>query len=142
MQARYTILMFEAEYMVFCDSKAIDDKGRISLINIFDTIYANDFPAAHPQLKVVTKLTANKKAILNKDVALKLAVYLKTKEVAKLEGDMHVTIEKGNSLIQDFELNQFVFPETGDYAIRLEIDNQLVVERLLKLRNVKDLSEA
>ena len=134
--------MFEAEYMVFCESKAIDEKGRLSLINIFDKIYANDFPAAHPQLKVVTKLSATKKAVLNKEIAVKLITSLGDKEIAKIEGTMKVTIEKGNSIVQDFELNQFVFPEAGDYTIRLEIENLPLISRTLKLRNASELTEA
>ena len=34
-------------YFVICENVLTDDKGRISLINIYDVIYSRGFPAVH-----------------------------------------------------------------------------------------------
>jgi hypothetical protein len=133
--------MFEAEYLLFCESKAVDERGRLSLINIFDTIYAPTFPAGHPQLRAIIKLTAKNKSIVSKDIAIKITTNLKAKEISGLEAKNKVTVEKGNSLVTDLDLSQFGFPEPGSYDVKLFVDDKLLLTRSLKIRDANELSE-
>ncbi|MBE0545973.1 MAG: hypothetical protein IH623_32000 [Verrucomicrobia bacterium] len=41
---------------VLCDA-ATDDNGKLNLLGAFDTIYARDLPAAHPQCAVALRVT-------------------------------------------------------------------------------------
>lgn len=134
--------MFEVEYLIFCESKGVDDRGRLSLINIFDTIFAVEYPVAYPQLRVVTKLTAKNKAILNKAITIKLTTNIGGEEITQLEGTSKVTIEKGNSLVPDLDLSHFAFPEQGDYTVKLFVNDSLLAERILKVRSASDLQES
>jgi len=41
---------------VLCDA-ATDDNGKLNLLGAFDTIYARDLPAVHPQCAVALRVT-------------------------------------------------------------------------------------
>jgi len=41
---------------VLCDA-ATDDNGKLNLLGAFDTIYARELPAAHPQCAVALRVT-------------------------------------------------------------------------------------
>lgn len=41
---------------VLCDA-ATDDNGKLNLLGAFDTIYAPQFPAVHPQCSVALRIT-------------------------------------------------------------------------------------
>jgi hypothetical protein len=43
---------------VLCDA-ATDENGKLNLLGTFDTIYAPELPAAHPQCSVALRLTFN-----------------------------------------------------------------------------------
>lgn len=133
--------MFEAEYLLFCESKGTDDRNRLSLINIFDTIFAQSFPASHPQIRAVFKLTAQTKPVINKTLAFKMLFMLGGEEIGKFEGEFPATIEKDNSMVPDLDLSPMVFPRAGNYDVQLYINDKLLLTRPLKVRSAKDLTE-
>jgi hypothetical protein len=132
--------MLEAEYLLFCESKAVDDRNRLSLISIFDTIYAQDFPAAHPQIRAVFKLTATK-PVINKTIAFTMTFTRGDEEIGKFTGEFPATIEKGNSVVPDLDLSRVAFPAADDYAVKLFIDDKLIITRTIKVRSVSELTE-
>ena len=132
--------MFNAEYLLFCAGKAVDENGNLSLHGIFDRLYAESFPAQHRPFKAVFKLTAIK-PVLDKHVNLKIILHLEDKEISVFQGDLHTTIEKGNALVPDADLSQFVFPTAGTYKVSLYVNDRKLIERNLLVAAIDALVE-
>lgn len=132
--------MVEAEYLLFCAGKAADENGNLSLHGIFDRLYAHEFPAAHRPFKAVFKLTALK-PVVDKTLAMRITLNLKNTELVAMEGEIKTTIEKGNAIVPDVDLSQFVFPEPGTYTLKLFVDEKLLIERGLEAIAVEALTE-
>lgn len=47
-------------FTIFCDDVRQEIGGKISLMGIFENIYATSFPAIHPRLAIVTEWTEGK----------------------------------------------------------------------------------
>src|SRR4051812_40765946 len=134
--------MVTAEYFLFCESKAQGDAGQLSLQNIFDKVYASDFPASQRPFMIVTRLTPQSKALLNKDLKINIKASLNGEEVNSLEAVIqNVTIEMGNGAGLGFDVSQFVFPEAGDYTFTLFINDKEAASKILQVRSTAELTE-
>ncbi|MEK7146439.1 MAG: hypothetical protein AAB802_04660 [Patescibacteria group bacterium] len=107
--------MKTVEYALFCDHVSVSMDNKVSLMGIFDRIFARKTPARHPRMFTVAKLNLPKG---NHQMTLALMqedrVVAKTKLIKKVEhellGHTHVW-ELKNILIQDFnslELQIFI----------------------------------
>lgn len=132
--------MFETDYMLFCAAKSANPNGNFSLHEIFDGIFASQFPARHTPFLVTAQLRA-KKAVVDKDLQVRLDIELRAKQVSTSSIVAHVTTEKGNSISFDIDLSAWVIPEAGDYQFKLYIDDKLYNTRLLRVRNSDDFVE-
>jgi hypothetical protein len=110
---------------VLCDA-ATDDNGKLNLLGAFDTIYAPQMPAVHPQCAVALRLT-----FMPGD-----------------EGTRKLTLNfinaDGHSIMQGIELpvpvtlpdiQQLKFAEPGLYSVdvRLDDESQTGIPLLVKL---------
>jgi hypothetical protein len=120
--------MFTAEYLLFCAGKAADENGNLSLHGIFDRLFAREFPTAHRPFKGVFKLTANE-PVVDKELTLKITLSIDGEEVAEMGGNLKTTVEKGNALVPDVDLSEFVFPRPGNYTVKLFINDKMLIER-------------
>jgi hypothetical protein len=132
--------MLDAEYLLFCAGKSVDDNGNLSLHGIFDRLYVRQFPTSHHPFKAVCKLSA-KKAVVEKELAMRVTLNLKNKELAAIEGVIKTTVEKGNALVPDIDLAQFVFPEPGVYTLSVSLDEKQLISRDLQVFAVDELTE-
>jgi hypothetical protein len=133
--------MLQAEFLLFCEEKTVDDNGRMSLLNIFETIHSHSFPMSHPHLHAVVKLVPSDKAIIDQSLTIRVTATIGTQQTSRLEGSSHVTIEHGNGLVPELDLSGFVFPRAGDYSIVVSVNNVALITRTLKIRDVADLTE-
>lgn len=132
--------MLQAEYLLFCAGKAADENGNLSLHGIFDRVFSRQFPTSHTPFRAVFKLSAVK-AVVDKELALKITLNVDGEEVAEMSGNLKTTIEKGNALVPDVDLSQFVFPKPGNYTVKLFLDNKLLIERDIQVTAIDDLVE-
>lgn len=123
--------MFDAEYLIFCEDKSVDDKNRLSLFAIFDKVYASDFPVNHPRSKAVFKLTPKQRGALDTKCRLKLSFKLKNKEISKMEAELPVKTQPDGSLVTDVDISPVIYPEAGRYKVQLYIDEEKLIERYL-----------
>lgn len=125
---------------VLCDA-ATDYNGKLSLLGTFDTIYARQFPAHHPQCSVALRIAFSRieegmhKVKVNfvdedgKLVMPSIEIPLET----KLDED-------ANFLCRNFIINiqQLKFDQPGHYAIDLAVDGRLEASIPLRVKQVTD----
>jgi hypothetical protein len=111
---------------VLCDA-ATDDNGKLNLLGAFDTIYARELPAIHPQCSVALRVTFAggdegkrllKVTLVNADGQSIMPSLDIPVEIA-LPDDMHFCT-------RNFILNiqQLKFDEPGLYAVDIALDDQ------------------
>ena len=129
---------------VLCDA-ATDDNGKLNLLGSFDTIYARELPAIHPQCSVALRVTftsgdegkrllkvtlvdADGQAIMpSLDIPVDIA----------LPDDMHF-------VTRNFILNiqQLKFDEPGLYAVDIALDDQAQASIPLLVKHVPPATTA
>ena len=114
---------------VLCDA-ATDDNGKLNLLGAFDTIYARELPAIHPQCAVALKLNfvdADGHAIMPPiDIPVEVA----------LPEDMHFGTR--NFIIN---IQQLKFEQPGLYSVDLSLDGQSQSSIPLLVKHVPPGSE-
>ena len=111
---------------VLCDA-ATDDNGKLNLLGAFDTIYARELPAIHPQCAVALRLTflggdeGKRQMKLNfvdaDGHAIMQPIEIPVEVV--LPDDMHFGTR--NFIIN---IQQLKFDEPGLYSVDLALDEQ------------------
>jgi len=123
---------------VLCDA-ATDDHGKLNLLGAFDTIYAPQMPAFHPQCAVALRVTfqpgdeGTRKLVLsfiNADGGSILQGIELPVEVV-LPDDTHF-------LTRNFIVNiqQLKFDEPGLYSVDVRLDNESVASVPLLVRQM------
>jgi hypothetical protein len=123
---------------VLCDA-ATDDNGKMNLLGAFDTIYAQQLPAVHPQCAVALRVTfaaddeGQRKLKLNFINADGHAIMppIEVPVAVALPDDAHF-------LTRNFIVNiqQLKFAEAGLYSVDVRLDDksQASIPLLVKLR--------
>lgn len=114
------------EIFTLCDAAA-DYQGRLSILGVFDTIFASQLPAIHPFCSVAIRMTFERiergKHGLTLHIVNEDGVFV----IPPFEGDFRVEMP-GNSRIASvnmvINLGQLKFNEYGEYAINLAIDGR------------------
>ncbi|HEX4349624.1 MAG TPA: hypothetical protein VH251_04530 [Verrucomicrobiae bacterium] len=123
---------------VLCDA-ATDDHGKLNLLGAFDTIYAPQMPAFHPQCAVALRVTfqpgdeGTRKLslnIINADGRSILQVPDMPVEVV-LPDDAHFLTR--NSIVN---IQQLKFDEPGLYSVDVRLDNESVASVPLLVRQM------
>ena len=122
---------------VLCDA-ATDDNGKMNLLGAFDTIYAQQLPAVHPQCAVALRVTfaaddeGKRKLKLNFINADGRAIMpaIEVPVAVALPDDAHF-------LTRNFIVNiqQLKFAEAGLYSVDVRLDDksQVAIPLLVKL---------
>ena len=111
---------------VLCDA-ATDDNGKMNLLGAFDTIYAQQLPAVHPQCAVALRVTfaaddeGQRKLKLNFITADGRAIMpaIEVPVAVALPDDAHF-------LTRNFIVNiqQLKFAEAGLYSVDVRLDDK------------------
>ena len=111
---------------VLCDA-ATDDNGKLNLLGSFDTIYAPQLPAVHPQCAVALRVT-----FMSGDVGerkLKLNFVNADGHAIMPPIDIPVTVtlpDDAYFLTRNFIINiqQLKFTEAGLYSVDVRLDDK------------------
>jgi hypothetical protein len=123
---------------VLCDAATDDNSGKLNLLGAFDTIYAQQMPAVHPQCAVALRGTfvpgdeGTRKLTLNFINADGRAI------MQAIEIPVPVTLpDDAHFLTRNFIVNiqQLKFEEPGLYSVdvRLDDESQASIPLLVKL---------
>jgi len=111
---------------VLCDA-ATDDNGKLNLLGAFDTIFAAQLPAVHPQCSVALRVTfvsgdeGNRKLKLNFVNADGHSIMppIEIPVAVALPDDAHFVTRNFIVNIQGLK-----FPEVGLYSVDVRLDDQ------------------
>ena len=121
---------------VLCDA-ATDDNGKLNLLGAFDTIYAPQMPAVHPQCAVALRLTfmpgdeGTRKLTLN---------FINADGHSIMQGiDLPVPVtlpDDTHFLTRNFIVNiqQLKFSEPGLYSVDVRLDNESKISIPLQIK--------
>lgn len=102
-----------------CDNSFTDQAGKLSIIGMFDTIFADKYPASHPQLTIVSIWEGGEG---------------KLKQMIKIKGPQNNSIYKSDWI--DFEIKEkaraqvlfnlagLVFAQEGEYKIEVYLNDE------------------
>ena len=123
---------------VLCDA-ATDDNGKMNLLGAFDTIYAQQLPAVHPQCAVALRVTfaaedeGQRKLKLNFINADGHAI------MPPIEVPVAVTLpDDAHFLTRNFIVNiqQLKFAEAGLYSLDVRLDDKSQASIPLLVKNM------
>ena len=137
---RIRVLLFRMniQVAVLCDA-ATDDNGKLNLLGSFDTIYAPQLPAVHPQCAVALRVTfmsgdeGPRKLVLNFVNADGRAI------MPPIEIPVEVALpDDAYFLTRNFIINiqQLKFTEAGLYSVDLRLDDESKANIPLQVKNM------
>jgi hypothetical protein len=111
---------------VLCDA-ATDDNGKLNLLGAFDTIFAPQLPAVHPQCAVALRVTF----MSGDEGARKLKLNFVNADGKSIMPPIEIPIsvalpEDAHFVTRNFVVNiqGLKFPEAGLYSVDVRLDDQ------------------
>lgn len=118
----------EIEVFTLCDAAA-DYQGRLSILGIFDTIFAATLPATHPQCSVALRIRFKKVEAGNHALTLHIVDYDGNMVIPALNGQFGIQLdgqEQYGAVNLILNLQGLIFKSYGRYAVNLAIDGREV----------------
>jgi hypothetical protein len=111
---------------VLCDA-ATDDNGKLNLLGSFDTIYARELPAVHPQCAVALRVTFFSADEGKRKLKLNFVDADGKSIMPSIEIPVEVTLPEDMHFgTRNFVVNiqQLKFDEPGLFSVDLSLDDQ------------------
>ncbi len=123
---------------VLCDA-ATDDNGKMNLLGAFDTIYAQQLPAVHPQCAVALRVTFAADDEGQRKLKLNFINADGHPIMPPIEIPVKVTLpDDAHFLTRNFIVNiqQLKFAEAGLYSVDVRLDDKSQVSIPLLVKNI------
>lgn len=124
--------MFKLDYLIICENVIVDQRARISAINIFDNINVTNLPARHSGFHVLFRINPDKKSStkgLNIRIAFRV---IGPGQEVLVEGKAEMkdlSIKKGAGLASSADLSNTAFTKPGIHKVELELNGRILGER-------------
>src|ERR1700744_3659104 len=124
---------------VLCDAATEDLNCKLNLLGAFDTIYAPQMPAIHPQCAVALRATFQPGDEGDRQLTLN---FINADGRAILQGvELQVSVtlpEDAHFLTRNFIINiqQLKFDEPGLYSVDVRLDSEVVTSMPLLVRQM------
>jgi hypothetical protein len=122
---------------VLCDA-ATDDNGKLNLLGSFDTIYAPQLPAVHPQCAVALRVTFMSGDVGERKLKLNFVNADGRAIMPPIEIPVTVTLpDDAYFLTRNFIVNiqQLKFTEAGLYSVDIRLDDESRANIPLQVKN-------
>jgi hypothetical protein len=113
----------ELQFAVTCDHALIDGNNKLSIIGIFDKIFAKQLPTTHPSFFFVAIIQAHRSEIGNHEIKINFVdqdgkeVIPTINQTTKIEKD-----KLRNNIMANFNNMKFLTP--GTYSFDIVADNK------------------
>ncbi|OGW29533.1 MAG: hypothetical protein A2X56_12915 [Nitrospirae bacterium GWC2_57_13] len=119
-------------YTLLCDDVRQEMGGKFSLMGLFETIYANSFPAVHPRFAIVNEWSGGKGEFL-----VTIRLLSPDREQVLSESEATITLFSETQRHRDISIRfNSTFPAAGTYWIEHRIDNEVIGETSLSVQQV------
>lgn len=112
---------------VLCDAATQDSSSKLNVLGAFDTIYAPQLPAVHPQCAVALRVTFGTGEEGQHKLALNFINADGRSIMPPLEMPLTVTLPDGAHFLSVnlvLSLQQMQFPEAGPYSVDIRLDGR------------------
>jgi hypothetical protein len=128
----------EVQIASLCDSAA-DYDGKLCVLGCFDTIYARQFPATHPQCSVALRLLFRKEEEGRRRVRINFIDEDGHSVIPPLDTEIEVALTDDalfatRNLVLNLQQLRFSLP--GQYSVDVSVDDQIATCIPLKVRDV------
>jgi Family of unknown function (DUF6941) len=123
---------------VLCDA-ATDDNGKLNLLGSFDTIFAPQLPAVHPQCAVALRVTFMSGDEGSRKLKLNFVNADGRSIMPPIEIPVSVTLpEDAHFVTRNFIVNiqGLKFPEAGVYSVDVRLDDKSKASIPLWIKNM------
>lgn len=121
-------------FTIICDDVRQETGGKISLMGLFENIYAAKFPAIHPRLAVVTEWSEGKG-----EFAVKMRLIAPDRKTVLRETQSKMKLTDVNFRHRDVSLHLNVeLKEPGTYWIENLVDDELIYSIPLRVVHMKE----
>lgn len=133
----------EVALAVLADHANISREGKLNILGIFDTIFARDFPAIHPQALLIVRFEADiSEAGSKKPIEIRLidedgAVILTVTGEVTLGKPEPGEIMQANALLT---LTNIVFPHPGRFTFKIHVNQEYKGEVALRVQQPREQS--
>ncbi len=121
-------------YTLLCDDVRQELGGKFSLMGLFESIYANAFPAVHPRFAIVNEWTGGKGEFL-----VRIRLLSPDKKETLSESESKISLFSETQRHRDISVRfNTTFPVQGTYWIEALVDGERVGLIPLHLQLVTD----
>ncbi len=121
-------------YTLLCDDVRQEVGGKFSLMGLFESIYANVFPAIHPRFAIVNEWIGGKG-----DFTIKIKLLSPNKEEVLSESETKISLFSETQRHRDISVRfNTTFPTPGTYWIETLLDGERIGLTPLPLQIVSD----
>ena len=116
----------DIEVFTLCDAAA-DYQGRLNILGIFDTIFAANLPALHPQCAVALRIRFSKVEEGKHSLTLHIVDNDGNMIIPPLNGEFGIQLagnDRQGAINLVLNLQGLPFSRYGEYAVNLVIDNR------------------
>jgi hypothetical protein len=115
------------DFAVACDYALIDQYGKLSVLGIFQHIWAAQFPTVHPRLHLVVRLKGKRTEVGQHRLVIRL---LDEQGTEVLTGDGTVAFNEPPAGVLDIEAGTVLafdvpFRQPGRYRFQISVDGQV-----------------
>jgi hypothetical protein len=122
--------MLKVNFLHFCESAIVEQgTGNLSIINVFENINAQSFPALHPSMTIVAGFENNNPGIYDVEI-----IFLdETAEIVKIQSKVNIGINlKGNFITK---IAMYQIPREATQKIKLNYEGKTIHEAYLTINN-------
>ena len=114
------------KFAIVCDNAFTDPEGRLNIIQVFDTIFAPNFPAIHPRLSIVTSYSLDKGDNKTEEYKqlLKIVNTKTGKEMFKLERAIKPNAGRDSYVQYIANIVGVTFPNEGRYEVLTQLNEK------------------
>lgn len=121
-------------YTLLCDDVRQEMGGKFSLMGLFETIYANVFPAVHPRFAIVNEWTGGKG-----EFTVKIRLLSPDKEQVISESEAKISLFSETQRHRDISIRfNTTFAAPGTYWVETILDDERVGLMPLRLQLVSE----
>jgi hypothetical protein len=121
-------------YTLLCDDVRQEMGGKFSLMGLFESIYANVFPAIHPRFAIVNEWIGGKG-----EFTVKIKLLSPNKEEVLSESEARISLFSETQRHRDISVRfNTTFPTPGTYWLETLVDDERVSLIALPLQLVSD----
>lgn len=117
-----TIIKPKLNYTILCDDVRQEMGGKFSLMGLFESIYANAFPAVHPRFAIVNEWAGGKG-----EFRLKIRLLAVNKQDVLSESESTMSLYSETQRHRDIAVRfNTTFNAAGTYWVQMLLDDEQV----------------